>query len=61
MAQFILLLFSPILMHREGIRKFLAEPVLVFLQDLLLTEAFIISPNVDNLYLPNQPDLKHPF
>ena len=31
------------------------------LQDLLLTEAFIIPPNADNLYLPNQPDLKHPF
>ena len=31
------------------------------LQDLLLAEAFIILPNADNLYLPNQPDLKHPF
>ena len=31
------------------------------LQDLLLREAFIIPPNIDNLYLPNQPDLKHPF
>ena len=31
------------------------------LQDLLLTEAFIILPNADNFYLPNQPDLKHPF
>ena len=31
------------------------------LQDLLLTEAFIIPPNADNLYLPNQPDFKHPF
>ena len=30
-------------------------------QDLLLTEAFIIPSNADNLYLPNQPDLKHPF
>ena len=31
------------------------------LQDLLLREAFIIPPNIDNLYLPNHPDLKHPF
>ena len=31
------------------------------LQDLLFREAFIIPPNVDNLYLPNQPELKHPF
>ena len=31
------------------------------LQDLLLTEVFIIPPNANNSYLPNQPDLKHPF
>ena len=31
------------------------------LQDLLLREPFIIPPYVDNLYLPNQLDLKHPF
>ena len=31
------------------------------LQDLLLKEAIIIPPNADNLYLPNQPDLKHHF
>ena len=31
------------------------------LQDLLLTDAFIIPPNADNLHLPNQPDLKHSF
>ena len=30
------------------------------LQDLLLTEAFIIPPNTDDLYLPNQSDLMHP-
>ena len=27
---------------------------------LLLTEAFIIPPNADNLYLPKQPDIKDP-
>ena len=32
----------------------------IILQDLLLT-AFIIPRNADNFYLPNQPDLKHPF
>ena len=31
------------------------------LQDLLLKEAIIIPPNADNLYLPNQPDLKYTF
>ena len=31
------------------------------LQDLLLTEAFIIPPNANNLYLPNQLDLKDRF
>ena len=31
------------------------------LQQLLLIEAFIILPNANNLYLPNQPDLKDPF
>ena len=31
------------------------------LQDSLLTEAFIIPPNANNLDLPNQLDLKHPF
>ena len=31
------------------------------LQDLLLTEAFIIPFNADDLSLPNQPDLKNPF
>ena len=31
------------------------------LQDLILTEAFILPPNADNLYLPNQPDLKNPY
>ena len=40
----------------------LAETVLfTVLQDLLLREAFIILPNVDDLYLPNQPGHKHPF
>ena len=34
---------------------------LTALQDLLLTEAFIIPPDASNLYLPNQFDLKHPF
>ena len=49
-----------------------ANPVLVvpnwpsqfwftILQDLLLTEAFIIPTNADNLYLLNQPDLGYPF
>ena len=31
------------------------------LLDLLLTEAFFIPPNADNLHLPNQPDLKNPL
>ena len=31
------------------------------LQDLLLTEAFTIPPNANNLYLPNQLDLKDRF
>ena len=62
-------------MHGEGITKNnswqcywyinfpkLAESVLVYcLQDVLLTEAFIIPSNVGSLDLPNQPDLKHRF
>ena len=31
------------------------------LQDLVLTDAIIRPPNGNNLYLPNQLDLKHPF
>ena len=62
-------------MHREGITKLIsgnATGILIVpnwlsqlwftvLQDLLLTEAIIIPPNADNLYLPNQPDLNHHF
>ena len=62
--------FSPIFMLRE--KRFYwyincpkqTETVLVYrltLLDLLLTEAFIIPPNADNLYLRNLTDLKHPF
>ena len=59
-------------MHREGITNTITTGILIVpnwpsqfwftvLLDLLLTEAFIIPPNEDNSYLPNQPDLKHPF
>ena len=62
-------------MCREGITKIIsgnATNILIVsnwpsqfwftvLQDLLFTEACVIPPNADNLYLPSQPDLKHPF
>ena len=62
-------------MHREDIKKVIsdnANGILIVsnwpsqfwftvLQDLLLAEVFVSLPNADNSYLPNQPDLKHPF
>ena len=46
-------------MHTKGITKNIFWQY--YWQDLLLAEAFIIAPNADNLYLPNQPHLKHIF
>ena len=58
-AKFFLLLFSLIFMHTKGITK--NSFWQYYWQDLLLAEVFIIAPNADNLYLPNQRHLKHIF
>ena len=65
MAYFFISLFPPFscLVKNFNCPK-KTETVLVYrytLLDLLLTEAFIILPNADNLYLPNLTGLKHPF
>ena len=63
-----ILLFSQIFMHMEGIATCIlvvpnwpSQFWFTVLQELFLTEAFIILPNADNFYLPNQNDLKNHF
>ena len=62
-------------MHRAGITKLISDNAtgilivsnwlsqlwFTVLQDLVLTEAIIIPPTADNLFLPNQPDLNYHF